>query len=313
MTERQVHTVRKQKQKYPAGQHLKIRTFGEPLLYLWPFLLIISIFMIYPIVTIFSSSFLENYNYMRGEFTSIGFDNFRQLFQDPSFLSSLKNTFFYVATVVPVTTCLALMIAVFLNQKIRFQAFYQLAYFLPMVTALIAVGTVWKWMYHYDYGIINFFLTKIGVAPVRWMEDPQMAPWALTLYGIWNKLPFTIILFLSGLQTIDKQYYTAAKVDGAKSGKVFFRITLPLLAPTVALVTIINVINTSKVFNEVFALFNGKPGPAYSLYTVVYYIYENFYKKWDVAIACAAAIILFLIVFVLTLLQTKLQKRSDYR
>ena len=132
---------------------------------------------------------------------------------------------------------------------------------------------------------------------------------ALIIYGIWTKLPFTIILFLSGLQTIGEQYYTAAKVDGAKPSKILFRITLPLLSPTIALVLIINIINTSKVFNEVFALFNGKPGPGYSLYTVVFYIYENFYHKMDVSIACAAALVLFLIVFVMTMLQMKIQKK----
>lgn len=295
------------------GYPLTPRTFGEPLLYLLPFLLIISIFMIYPIVTIFSSAFFENYDYLKGTFTGYGLDNFRQIFADPTFLASLRNTFFYVATVVPISTALSLLIAVLLNQKIRFQAFFQFAYFLPMVTALIAVGVVWKWMYHYDYGIINFFLNCFGLESVRWMEDPNVAPIALTIYGIWNKLPFTIILFLSGLQTIDEQYYTAARVDGAKSGLIFRRITLPMLSPTIALVMIINVINTSKVFNEVFAFFNGKPGPAYSLYTMVFYIYENFYNRWNVSIACAAAIVLFVIVFGLTLLQMGVQRRWDYR
>ncbi len=303
------------KRKIKSGTEFPItpRTFGEPLLYLLPFLLIISIFMIYPIVTIFTSGFLENYDYLRGEYTNIGLDNFRQLFADPSFFSAMKNTFFYVATVVPISTCLALLIAVLLNRRIKFQAFFQFAYFLPMVTALIAVGVVWKWMYHYDYGIINFFLSGVGLEPVRWMEDPQMSKIALTIYGVWNKLPFTIILFLSGLQTIDEQYYTAARVDGAGSGLIFRRIMLPLLSPTIALVMVINVINTSKVFNEVFALFNGKPGPAYSLYTMVFYIYENFYSKWNVSLACAAAMILFLIVLALTMLQMAVQKRWDTR
>lgn len=302
-----------QKKERPAHNKFTIGVFGEPLLYLLPFLLIFSIFMIYPVVTILSSSFLENYDYLRGTYTDIGLDNFRAIFADKDFIASLKNTFFYVATVVPISTCLALLIAVLINQKIRFRSFYQFAYFLPMVTALIAVGIVWKWMYHSEYGIINYFLSCFGLRPVNWLGDPQTAPFALMIYGVWNKLPFTIILFLSGLQTIDEQYYTAARVDGAKSGKIFWRITLPMLAPTMALVIIINTINTSKVFNEVYALFGGTPGPAYSLYTVVYYIYENFYSKWEVSIACAAAIVLFLIVFGLALLQMTIQKHWDYR
>lgn len=287
----------------------RLRKSCEPLLYLLPFILVVSVFMVFPIITVFLNSFLEDYNYLANTYTGMGMGNFTALFADKEFLLSLKNTFLYVAFVVPVSTVIALAVAILLNQKLKGSSFFQFVYFLPMVTATIAVGIVWKWMYHYDYGIINYVLGVFGVEPVRWMESPKMALAALIIYGIWTKLPFTIILFLSGLQTIGEQYYTAAKVDGAKTSKILFRITLPLLSPTIALVLIINIINTSKVFNEVFALFNGKPGPGYSLYTVVFYIYENFYHKMDVSIACAAALVLFLIVFIMTMLQMTIQKK----
>lgn len=289
--------------------HITAKTFLEPLLYLTPFILVVSVFMVFPIITVFLYSFLEDYNYLANTYTGMGMGNFTALFADREFLLSLKNTFLYVAFVVPVSTVIALAVAILLNQKLKGSSFFQFVYFLPMVTATIAVGIVWKWMYHYDYGIINYALGLFGVEPVRWMENPKMSLAALIIYGIWTKLPFTIILFLSGLQTIGEQYYTAAKVDGAKPAKILFRITLPLLSPTIALVLIINIINTSKVFNEVFALFNGKPGPGYSLYTVVFYIYENFYHKMDVSIACAAALVLFLIVFIMTMLQMTIQKK----
>jgi multiple sugar transport system permease protein len=265
--------------------------------------------MVFPIITVFLNAFLENYDYLANTYTGMGMGNFAALFSDKEFLLSLKNTFLYVAFVVPLSTVIALTVAILLNQKLKGSSFFQFVYFLPMVTATIAVGIVWKWMYHYDYGIINYVLGVIGIEPVKWMENPRMALAALIIYGIWTKLPFTIILFLSGLQTIGEQYYTAAKVDGAKPAKILFRITLPLLSPTIALVLIINIINTSKVFNEVFALFNGKPGPGYSLYTVVFYIYENFYHKMNVSIACAAALVLFLIVFIMTMLQMTIQKK----
>ena len=268
-----------------------------------------SVFMVFPIITVFLNAFLENYDYLANTYTGMGMGNFAALFSDKEFLLSLKNTFLYVAFVVPLSTVIALTVAILLNQKLKGSSFFQFVYFLPMVTATIAVGIVWKWMYHYDYGIINYVLGVIGIEPVKWMENPRMALAALIIYGIWTKLPFTIILFLSGLQTIGEQYYTAAKVDGAKPAKILFRITLPLLSPTIALVLIINIINTSKVFNEVFALFNGKPGPGYSLYTVVFYIYENFYHKMNVSIACAAALVLFLIVFIMTMLQMTIQKK----
>lgn len=303
--------LRQRKSCVESGRDDKItaKTFLEPLLYLAPFILVVSVFMVFPIITVFLNSFLEDYNYLANTYTGVGMGNFTALLADKEFLLSLKNTFLYVAFVVPISTVIALAVAILLNQKIKGRSFFQFVYFLPMVTATIAVGIVWKWMYHYDYGIINYVLGVFGAEPVRWMENPRMALAALIIYGIWTKLPFTIILFLSGLQTIGEQFYTAAKVDGAKPAKILFRITLPLLSPTIALVLIINIINTSKVFNEVFALFNGKPGPGYSLYTVVFYIYENFYHKMDVSIACAAALVLFLIVFLMTMLQMTIQKK----
>lgn len=300
---------RKRSVKVKSDEKITVRTFTEPFIYLLPFILVVSVFMVFPIITVFLNAFLENYDYLANTYTGMGMGNFAALFSDKEFLLSLKNTFLYVAFVVPLSTVIALTVAILLNQKLKGSSFFQFVYFLPMVTATIAVGIVWKWMYHYDYGIINYVLGVIGIEPVKWMENPRMALAVLIIYGIWTKLPFTIILFLSGLQTIGEQYYTAAKVDGAKPAKILFRITLPLLSPTIALVLIINIINTSKVFNEVFALFNGKPGPGYSLYTVVFYIYENFYHKMNVSIACAAALVLFLIVFIMTMLQMTIQKK----
>ena len=178
-----------------------------------------------------------------------------------------------------------------------------------MVTSIIAVGLAWKWMYNYDYGVFNFFLSTFNIDPINWLNNPKYGLLAVIIYGIWSYLPFTIILVLAGLQNINPLYVTAAKIDGASKSKIFFRITLPLLAPTIGLVLIVNMISASKVFSELFPLFNGKPGAAYSLYTVVYYIYEVFYVKWRLGQASAAAIILFLIVLVFTMLQLFLQRK----
>lgn len=297
------------KAKKNTDERITFRTFAEPLLYLLPFLIIISCFMIFPVIQVFLSSIMEGYDYIAGTYESVGLENFRLLFQDEDFIKALKNTFTYVILVVPAATCLAMLIAVQLNKKIRLRGLFQFAYFLPLVTATIAIGLSWKWMFNTEYGIINYFLSFFGLKPIDWLNSPEYSMWALVIYGIWSKLPMSIILLLSGLQTIDEQYYRVARLDGAKPLKMFFRITLPLLSPTVILVTILNVINTSKVFNEVYALFDGSPGPARSLYTVVFFIYENFYKKWEVSLACAGALVLFAIVFILTAFQMQLQKR----
>ena len=282
----------------------------EPLLYLAPFLIGIIIFTLYPIFNVFFMSFKENYKYLTGEFSGYGLNNFVQILSDPYFIQSLKNTFSYVLIVIPISTCLAIVFAVLLNQNIKLKALFQTAYFLPMVTSVTAVGMAWKFMFNYNSGLINFFLNLLGFESINWLQIASNNFAALVIFGIWNILPFTIILLLSGLQNIDPLYYTAAKVDGANTLTCFFRITLPLLAPTICMVLIVNTISTFKVFNELFPLFNG-PGIAYNLFTVVYYIYYQFrgLTPPKYGLAAAAAIILFIIIFCFTMIQLYVQKK----
>ena len=288
---------------------ISVRTFAEPFFYLLPFFLGILIFTLFPILNVFLISCKEKYKMLTGEFAQYGLANYQFILQDRYFLMGLKNTAIYVFTVVPFSTVLSILFAVLLNKKLRLSALYQTAFFLPMVTSVIAVGLAWKWMYNFDYGLFNYFLKLFHIDPINWLNNPEYGLLAIIIYGIWSYLPFTIILLLSGLQNINPLYVTAAKIDGASRSKIFFRITLPLLAPTIGLVLIINMISASKVFSELFPLFNGKPGAAYSLYTVVYYIYEVFYVKWRLGQASAAAIVLFLIVLVFTLAQLFLQRK----
>lgn len=281
----------------------------EPFAYLLPFLIGIGIFTLYPVINVFLISFKEGYRVLTGAFESFGIANYQTVINDPYFVSAFKNTAIYVLVVVPVSTCLSIVIATLLNQKIKLQGLFQTAYFLPMVTSVTAVGLAWKWMYNYDYGIINYFLSLFNISSINWLNDASWGLPALIIYGVWSILPFTIILLLSGLQNINPLYYTAAKVDGASTLRTFFRITVPLLAPTIGLVLIVNMISTFKVFTELFPLFNGKPGVAYTLYTVVYYIYDMFYIKWKLGPAAAAAVILFFVIFVLTMIQLWIQRK----
>lgn len=285
------------------------RTFWEPLLYASPFLLICLSFAVWPIINVFLNSFREGYNFIKGTYKSLGFENYEKIFNDRYFVSSLKNTMLYVFITVPISTVLALLFSVLLNRKIHLHAFFQTSYFLPMVTSSIAIGLVWKYMFNSDYGIINSFLQMFGVQGPKWLRMPDDAMKALCVFGIWKSLPTSIIMLLSGLQSIDPRYYIAARMDGASSTKQFFRITLPLLSPTIALVLTTRVISASKVFNEVFVLWNSEPGPARSLYTVVFYIYESFFENWKIGLASAAAVVLFFIVFALTLVQLFVQKK----
>lgn len=300
--------MRRKKQAGAQGA-FRPRAVLEPAAYLLPFVLGLAVFVVYPFINVFLISFENDYNMMTGAFNGFGVENYRRILADPNFLNGLRNTSLYVVFVVPAATVLSLAAASMLNANIRLKGLFQTCYFLPMVTSITAVGLVWKWMFNYDYGLINYFLSLFGVEAVNWLNDPKYNLAALVIYGIWNMLPFTIILLLSGYQNIDPQYYTAARVDGARPAQIFLRITLPLLAPTVGLTMIVNTISASKVFTELFPLFNGNPGSAYSLYTVVYYLYDMFYKKWELGPAAASAIVLFAIVLVLTALQLFVQRK----
>lgn len=285
------------------------RTFLEPAAFLAPFMIGLILFTLYPFINVFLISFKEGYKVLSGEFTSFGFQNYETVINDPNFLNGLKNTGLYVVLVVPIATALSLLIATLLNNDIRLKGFFQTCYFLPMVTSITAIGLVWKWLFNFDYGLINYFLSLFGIDPINWLNNPAYNLAALVIYGVWSMIPFTTILLLAGFQNVNPQYYTAARADGAKGGRIFFRITLPLLAPTIGLTLIVNMISASKVFSELFPLFNGQPGSAYSLYTVVYYLYDAFFVKWKLGRAAASAVILFAIVLVLTMIQLFVQRK----
>ena len=283
----------------------------KPLLYLLPFIISVALFTLYPIVNVIRMSFLEGYKYLTGAYTGIGLENYQKVFADPYFRQALSNTFKYVLIVVPVSTAIAVVLANLLNQKIKFQAFFQTAYFLPMVTSSLAVGLAWRFMFNDKVGILNYLLSIFGINPINWLGQSSGNFMAVGIFRIWSILPNTIILLLSGLQNIAPLYYTAAKVDGAKTLRIFFRITVPLLAPTIMLVIIINSINTFKMYHELFPLFGG-PGVAYNLFTVVYYIYYQFrvLTPPKYGLASAAAVMLLITVFVFTMLQRAVQAWS---
>ncbi|CUP64657.1 MAG: sugar ABC transporter permease [Turicibacter sp.] len=278
-------------------------------LYLLPTLVITLIFVVYPLIMSFRMGFYEKYNYYTEVGTGFGLSTFKFVLSDPNFQKALLNTFLIVVIAVPVSMVIALAIALLLNSGIKASKFFQAIYFLPYVTSVIAIGIVWSWLFHSDFGYINQFLSMFGIEPIQWLNDPNMAIWALIIFNIWSGLAFKIVIFLSGLQNIDPQYYKAAQVDGTPKWKVFTRITLPLLSPTVFFLTITSVIGSFKVYNEVFALFGGKPGPANSCMTVVYYIYDMFYGSSQVHKAAAASIILFVIILIITGIQMLVSKK----
>lgn len=278
-------------------------------IYLVPMMVILAIFKFYPIFKSLALAFYEDYNIFTGEVGSMGMANFQFLFNDPEFYLALKNTFIYVFVVTPISILLSLAIAVMINRIGKLRGFFQSIYFLPFVTSTVAISIVWRWLYHSNYGLVNYFLQLIGVDTIQWLTDPQWAMVAAIIMAIWKGLGFNILLFLVGLNNINPTYYKAAQIDGANSWQQFRNITVPLLGPTLFLVTINAMINNFKVFDEIYALFNGQPGPSNSMVTMVYYLYQKFYAEFNYGVASAAGIVLFAIVLVFTLVQLAINRR----
>ena len=283
---------------------------------LGPTLLLLSVFTFYPIINAVLMAFKQNYVFLGGNYDGIGFGNFVNVLTDPKFLDALKNTSIMVFISVPLTIVISLLLAVALNSVKKFRGFFQTVFFLPYVTNTIALGLVFNVVFHKDYGLFN---SIFGLNMVDWLGAGTTywrAMFVLMVYTIWNGLAFKIIVLLAGLQSIDKQYYQAASVDGASRKRVFGRITVPLLSPMILYVTITSFIGAFKVYTSVIALFGkgsgqaGAYGPDNMLITVVGYIYEKLWASGTpFGVAAAASIILFIIILIITLIQMIVSKK----
>ena len=220
------------------------------------------------------------------------------------FFKALTNTTYYVILTVPIGIALSLLIALLLNNDIRLKAFFRTSFFVPFVTSTVAVGLIWKWLFNDDVGLLNYFLTAIGLQPVKWLKDAKWTIPTVSIVSIWKSVGYNAMIFLAGLQSIDTFYYEAAEVDGANSFQKFTKITWPLLSPTTFFLLIVSVIGSFKVFQEVFILYDGLPGPyGNSGMTMVYYVFDLFYRQQRMGIASAAAYLLFLVILVFTFIQ----------
>ncbi len=279
-------------------------------LFILPAFLILGMFTFYPFVRTFGISFYQWYNIRNPHF--IGWENYSTVLHDPMFWASLWHTVYYVLGAVIPTMTIALIIAVLLNSKIRGKSFFRTAYFLPYVTNTIAASMVFLWIYNRDYGLLNYILHALfHVHLIDWLNNPQWAMPAVIMLGIWQFLGFDIVIFLAGLQGIDKMYYDAAEVDGATAWEQFRHITFPLLSPTTFFIFIISIIGAFKVFQQIYVLWNGSTGgPLNSAMTImVYFMYVGFGGAWHLGEAAAVANILFLIIFVVTVIQMQIGKR----
>lgn len=269
-------------------------------IYLLPALIILGIFVFYPIINTIIFSFDET----KASGFKFGFGSYKYLFTDKRFLTSLFNTVIYAAIVPIISVFISLLLANTLvnlkNEKIR--GMFQSIYFLPYVTSLVAIGIVWSWLFNSEYGVINYLLSFIGINPINWLGSPKWAMPALIIFAVWKSLAFNTLILTTGIASINPQYYQAAKLDQASKGTIFREITVKLVSPIIAYTYIISLIAGFKVYTEVYVLFGGRTLDG-AVSTVVRYIIDRFYGDQDFPLAFAAAVVLLIIILTVTMLQ----------
>ena len=309
------------------------RAGWKALIALAPAMAFLLLFMFFPLFNTLIMSFLERFRFKSGgglfawnqSFQSIGFGEYLNVLRNPQFLTALKNAFILVIVSVPISVSLSLLVAVALNKIKRLQGLFQTIFFLPYVTNTIALGMVFKVMFSTNNGLINTILKAIGMAPVAWLTDATAAGYwsalaVITIYTVWNGMAFKILVFLSGLQSIDKQYYQAAQLDNASRARVFWRITVPLLSPMIAYVIITSFIGAFKSYTDVIAVFGagdqvyGPPGSPFMWITVVGFIYKSLkgglMLPGSLARASAGSVILLIIILFFTVIQLWVSKKK---
>ena len=301
--------------------------------YLLPAIALLLVFTVWPIINTVRVSMLEGYDSLLAMNPNyvfeVGFGNFERVVNAPRFLTCLKNTMLLCVLTVPISTILALLVAVCLNAIKPLQRFLQTIFFLPYVTNSIAIGMVFAAMFSMSglvageatsnstIGIMNTILGIFGVDPINWVNEGSTYTSniiVLTIYIVWNALPFKILILLGGLQSVNKQYYEAAKIDGTPRWRVFTRITVPLLSPMLAYVVITGFIGGFKEYSSIVGIFGdtmGPPGAAGSLNTMVGFIYDSLTKD-NQGRASAAALILFGIIFVVTMINLYVSKKKTH-
>ncbi len=237
----------------------------------------------------------------------VGATNYVRLLHDPRFWTALRNTAYFVVVGGPLSVAVSLGAALLLNARlVRFRGFFRTVLFLPVVTTLVAVAVVWRYLYHPRYGLFNEMLGMVGIAPIDWLGDPRWAMPAIILLAVWKNFGLNMIIFVAGLQSIPERLYEAARLDGAGAWQQLRHVTLPMLAPTFLFVAIITMIGYFQLFAEPYVMTQGGPGNA--TLSVVLLMYEEGFRWWNMGRGAAIAFVLFAVILVLTLVQLRLRR-----
>ena len=272
-----------------------------------PAMLVIAIFFFVPLVAAFVISLTDFDIYALADIANlrfVGLGNYWKLLETPLFWQALGNTLYFVVAGVPLSIAASLGAALLLHSRLaRFQAFFRTALFAPVVTTLVAVAVIWRYLFNTHYGLLNYALGGIGIGPIDWLGDPRWAMPAIILFAVWKNFGYNMIIFLAGLQSIPEELYEAARIDGASAWRQFRSVTLPILSPVVLLVSILTVAGYFQLFAEPYVMTQG--GPLQSTVSVLYLMYEEGFKWWNLGSASAVAFLLFLLIFAVTALQLR--------
>lgn len=283
-------------------------------LYLLPAFAFLAVFMVYPLIDVFIYSFEESFNFASQSYTGVGTFNFSYVLHDPYFLQALKNTFILVIITVPLSTGLALLISVALSSIGKLRDFFQTVFFLPYVTNTLAVGLVFMILFKktpYSDGLVNLLLGAFGMAPVDFIDGPYWAKmFVLCFYTVWIVMPFKILILTSALASVNQTYYNAARVDGTSKWRIFTKITLPMISPSIFYLVVTGFIGAFKAYSDAVALFGVNLNSA-QMNTIVGYVYDMLYGNSGgyPSYASAAAIMLFSIVLTITCINLLVSKK----
>ena len=271
-------------------------------LFAGPALLVIALFFGVPVLAALALSLTDFDIYALADIDNlrfVGLGNYIALLQNPLFWKALGNTFYFVLVGVPLSIAASLGAALLLHSKVaRMRPFFRTALFAPVVTTVVAVAVIWRYLFHTQYGMVNWGLSSLGIAPVDWLGDPAWAMPTIILFAVWKNFGYNMIIFLAGLQAIPEDLYEAARIDGASGWRQFRHVTLPMLGPVLLLVGILTMAGYFQMFAEPYVMTQG--GPLQSTVSVLYLMYEEGFKWWNLGNASAVAFLLFVIMTSIT-------------
>ena len=276
-----------------------------------PALIVLGVFFGLPVLAALLLSLSDFDLYALADWNNlrfVGLHNYIDLLQTPLFWKSLGNTFYFVLVGVPLSIGASLGAALLLHAPVtRFRAFFRTVLFAPVVTTLVAVAVIWRYLFHTSYGLVNWALGHLSIAPVDWLGDPHWAMPTIILLAVWKNFGYNMVIFLAGLQAIPQDLYEAARIDGATRWRQFLHITLPMLGPVLMVVGVITVAGYFQMFAEPYVMTRGDP--LQSTVSVLYFMFEEGFRWWNLGRASAVAFLLFLIIFAVTTLMLRLGRR----